>query len=342
MNPSSARIDINTLYTTNGEYALIMDSTDGVMVRNDAQWEVDLRPFTGLTLFFDTVSFGDEATSDMEGVLFSSGALSSWTTAWNPIDINGKDGWNMFCVSISAMDQNFNLSVTGPSASNPKLAMSFSQFDDLAIPFDGRGYKNIYITASNISMTHAVTAPDPLYAGNQISFTTTVENRSPVPVTASFKHQYSPQITITSYSLSSSDTYQAAASMGACTIDNTARTMLCNLNVSASGSITVSMPAQIDSYSFRELYQQPGTLNSTVKLLNYCSYVLQRNLTNVRTLAAYQITDVISPPNVIAGTQQAPGYSASCNFPVTIKGRKQTLCTFCFFIMHSITIFWTI
>lgn len=129
-------------------FALMMDrSPDGVDTLNEAIWTVDLTGVTVATLSFSHVQTSDETHAlplDFVGRFNGDGvAISANGVNWRTIlSAPTNATWTNFSVDLVAAASAAGMSL------GPNFKIKFQQFDNFAIPTDGRGYDNLLISGA--------------------------------------------------------------------------------------------------------------------------------------------------------------------------------------------------
>ena len=134
-------------------FALLMDRTSsGTAILNEAVWTVDLPATSGTLLSFWHAEWQDEQTPlpplftghvDGDGVAISDDGIQ-WYTVLNATDIGVSGEWQHVVIDLVAAADAAGMNL------GPTLQIKFQQFDNFALPTDGRGYDQIDILTQNL------------------------------------------------------------------------------------------------------------------------------------------------------------------------------------------------
>ena len=147
------RIQVTDGYVTaSGQYALLMDTTlDGPYNLNEAVWTVDLAGQSQAVLSFDHADFNDEndafngpftGHSNADGVAISNDGVN-WVPVFNaPFQSYGV--WQHYSIDLAAA-----AAASGLTIDDGDFFVKFQQYDNFALPNDGRGYDNLAIQVND-------------------------------------------------------------------------------------------------------------------------------------------------------------------------------------------------
>ncbi len=142
----SGRIEISDTYgAADGNFSLLMDSSSGYAL-NEAIWTVDLSNYSLPALRFSHTEWGDEdhvLPGSFSGSYHGDGvAVSDDGVTWHTVMTNGStnDGeWHVVDIDLAAISNQTGITL------GPNFRIKFQQYDNFALPNDGRGYDLIEI-----------------------------------------------------------------------------------------------------------------------------------------------------------------------------------------------------
>lgn len=147
---AGGRIQLSGAYgTAVGTRAMLMDTTDSAntFTRNQATWTVNLAGLPAATLRFWEAAFADEVhtmpvsftnTSITDGVAISANNIN-WYRVWSPTATQTSGVWTERTVDLVAAAAGAGISL------NSTFRIRFQQYDNFALPTDGRGYDDVAI-----------------------------------------------------------------------------------------------------------------------------------------------------------------------------------------------------
>ncbi len=134
--------------TAAGSFAMLMDtSTSGTLIRNQADWTVNLTGLTAATLQFSQASWSDEVhampvsftgTSNTDGVAISANG-TNWFRVWTPAGTQTTAQWFTQTIDLAAAASTAGISL------GANFRIRFQQYDNNPISSDGRGYDSISV-----------------------------------------------------------------------------------------------------------------------------------------------------------------------------------------------------
>ncbi|MGR9114976.1 MAG: PEP-CTERM sorting domain-containing protein, partial [Gammaproteobacteria bacterium] len=159
---ASGRIQVTGAFgTVNGGSALLMDvSQSGSSNLNEAILTVDLSGLTNAELSFAHADFNDEETflpstftgsANGDGVAISEDGVN-WQTVLNAVNL-AFGIWETVNIDLVAAASTAGITL------GPNFQIKFQQFDNFPLTTDGRGYDDIFIRSTDVTVPEPSTFP---------------------------------------------------------------------------------------------------------------------------------------------------------------------------------------